>query len=72
MFDVLCSSFKTNPYGINLTCEYLQNNSALTAINPEPLSADLCGGLNLEPLQHNKVQKWILHHFQMNNTRASA
>ena len=28
-FDVRCSSFKTTPYGINVTCECLQNNLAL-------------------------------------------
>ncbi|MBW1702005.1 MAG: hypothetical protein JRJ69_00415 [Deltaproteobacteria bacterium] len=29
MFDVVRSSFKTTPYGINATCECLQNNLAL-------------------------------------------
>ena len=29
MFDVRRSSFKTTPYGINVTCECLQNNLAL-------------------------------------------
>jgi hypothetical protein len=29
MFYVGCSSFKTTPYGINATCECLQNNLAL-------------------------------------------
>ncbi len=28
-FDVRCSSLKTSPYGINATCEHLQNNLAL-------------------------------------------
>ena len=28
-FNVRCSSFKTTPYGINVTCECLQNNLAL-------------------------------------------
>jgi hypothetical protein len=28
-FDVRRSSFKTTPYGINATCECLQNNLAL-------------------------------------------
>jgi hypothetical protein len=31
MFDVGRSSFKTTPYGINATCECLQNNLALMA-----------------------------------------
>ena len=30
MFDVRCSSFKTTPYVINVTCECLQNNLAIT------------------------------------------
>jgi len=29
MFDIGRSSFKTTPYGINVTCECLQNNLAL-------------------------------------------
>ena len=29
MFDVGRSAFKTIPYGINVTCEYLQNNLVL-------------------------------------------
>jgi hypothetical protein len=29
LFGVGRSSFKTTPYGINATCEYLQNNLAL-------------------------------------------
>jgi hypothetical protein len=29
MFDVRCSSLETSPYGINVTCECLQNNLAL-------------------------------------------
>ena len=29
MFDVRRSSFKTTPFGINATCECLQNNLAL-------------------------------------------
>ena len=29
MFDVRRSSFKTTPFGINATCEWLQNNLAL-------------------------------------------
>jgi len=29
MFDVGRSSFKATPYGINVTCECLQNNLAL-------------------------------------------
>ena len=32
--DVRCSSFKTIPYGINVTCERLQNNLALMPITP--------------------------------------
>ncbi len=36
MFDVRRSSFKTIPYGINVTCERLQNNLALMAY-PLPL-----------------------------------
>jgi len=31
MFDVRRSSFKITPYGINATCECLQNNLALMA-----------------------------------------
>ncbi len=34
MFDVRRSSFKTIPYGINVTCERLQNNLALMGVNP--------------------------------------
>ncbi len=32
MFDVRRSSFKTIPYGINVTCERLQNNLALMGV----------------------------------------
>jgi len=35
-FDVRRSSFKTTLYGINVTCEYLQNNLVLTALGPCP------------------------------------
>ncbi len=34
MFDVRRSSFKTAPYGINATCECLQNNLALMPLDP--------------------------------------
>jgi hypothetical protein len=34
MFDVRRSSFKTTPYGINTTCECLQNNLALMPFSP--------------------------------------
>ena len=47
-FDVGRSSFKTTPYGINATCECLQNNFALIAlrpkrqsVNPDPDNNDL-------------------------------
>ena len=33
-FDVRCSSFETSPYGINATCEHLQNNLALMGFSP--------------------------------------
>jgi len=36
MFDVRCSSFETTPYGINATCECLQNNLALMMVVPVP------------------------------------
>ena len=32
MLDVRCSSFKTIPHGINVTCECLQNNLALMGV----------------------------------------
>ena len=35
MFDVRRSSFKTIPYGINVTRERLQNNLALMGLNPQ-------------------------------------
>ena len=34
MFDVRRSSFKTTPYGINATCECLQNNLAFMVLMP--------------------------------------
>jgi len=34
MFDVRRSSFKTIPYGMNVTCERLQNNLALMGRAP--------------------------------------
>ena len=38
MFDVRRSSFKTTPYGINGTCERLQNNLALNGVYPRPIN----------------------------------
>ena len=38
LFDVRCSSFKTTPYGINATCEPLQNNLALMDQQPKAAS----------------------------------
>ena len=35
MLDVRCSFFKTTPYGINATCEPLQNNLALMDQRPK-------------------------------------
>ncbi len=41
MFDVRRSSFKTTPYGINATCERLQNNLALMALSPQWVEREL-------------------------------
>jgi hypothetical protein len=40
MFDVGRSSFKTTPYGINATCERLQNNLALKGRGSEAKDYD--------------------------------
>ncbi len=33
--DARCSSLETSPYGINVTCERLQNNLALMGADPQ-------------------------------------
>jgi hypothetical protein len=57
MFDVGRSSFKPAPYGINATCEFLQNNLALMGFIPARscIHAGLRAGINglSRPLRKN-------------------
>jgi hypothetical protein len=62
MFDVGCSSFRSTPYGINATCEFLQNKLAImevsTVADPTPPSRG----------RGKNISRWALVKYRMSNT----
>ncbi len=61
MFDVRRSSFRTPPYGINATCECLQNN--LAPMGQSPHATKILGDLKQSSRKHERENrdKWSLY-----------